>query len=161
VVGKLSLHPVIRDRGIKFEVLSTDYHPAVLKNLQGNVARNFPLTSNIVRVEKLDWVDPPTLADDDKFDVILAADVIYDKRHGAWIKACAERMLCRSDEAVMWMIVPRRPTRTGEVEGVDGAFHTVGPNSLTIIKDENVARHTGVGRADEDGYRLFEIGWGM
>jgi len=161
VVGKLSSYPIIRDRGIKVDVLATDYHPAVLKNLQGNIARNFPLTDNIVRGDKLDWVDPPALDEDDKFDVILAADVIYDKRHGAWIKACAERMLRRSNDAIMWMIIPRRPTRTGEVEGVDEVFHAIGTNSLTIVESKNVARHTGVGRADECGYRLFEIGWGI
>ncbi|KIJ53752.1 hypothetical protein M422DRAFT_25553 [Sphaerobolus stellatus SS14] len=161
VVGKLAAHPVIKERGVKVEVLATDYHPAVLENLRGNVARNFALTEGVVQVEKLDWVDPPALAEADKFDVILAADVIYDKRHGAWIKACAERVVRRSPSSVMWMIVPRRPTRTGEVEGVDDVFLPNGLDSLAILKDSNVARNAGVGRADEDGYRLFEIGWNI
>ncbi|KAF8579262.1 hypothetical protein K439DRAFT_1638132 [Ramaria rubella] len=156
VVAKLQDQCWARDRGLQLDVVATDFHPAVLKNLRGNVARNFSC-SDAVQVEKLDWADTPIPKERDKFDVVLAADVIYDERHAGWIRNCAERMLRREQGSLMWLIIPRRPTRTGEVEGVDGVFG--GEGSLRILHVEDVARCNGVGRADEDGYRLFCIGW--
>ncbi|KAF8515847.1 hypothetical protein BU17DRAFT_51381 [Hysterangium stoloniferum] len=163
VVAKLHQQLLMQTQDVHLDVVATDFHPAVLKNLRSNVLRNFSFNGkdSAVYVDKLDWADTPVPAESDKFDVILAADVIYDKRHGGWIKACAEQMLRESERSLMWLIVPRRPTRTGEVEGVDDVFCKEGQVGLGIIEVENVARHHGVGRADEDGYRLFKIGWAL
>ena len=142
------------------EVVATDFHPAVLANLRRNIARNFTLGSNAVRVEMLDWADPPVPEEKDKFDIILAADVIYNVQHGGWIKNCAEGLLRRAKGPAMWMIVPRRPTRESEIERLEEVFGlATGRAGLKILEVEIVERQEGVGRADEVGYMLFSIGW--
>jgi len=156
VLGKLQSSPFIRDRNIRLDIVATDYHPAVLKNLRENVARNFSV--NTIHVATLDWAAPPLLDEVEKYDIIFAADVIYHQQHAPWIKACAEQMLRR--HGTMWMIIPCRPTHTGELNSVDDIFAGIGSNTITIVKNESTPRHPGIGRADEDGYRLFEIGWG-
>lgn len=162
VVVKLQLVSWICDLGVQFEVMATDYHPAVLENLQENVAHNFGPCVDAVQVEKLDWADPPVVEECDRFDIVLAADVIYDKRHGAWVKNCAEKMLRSGEGRVMWLIVPMRPTRIGEIEGLDHVFggHD-GQPGLRTLEVEDVPRCNNVGRADEVGYRLFRIGWSV
>ncbi|GJJ13100.1 hypothetical protein Clacol_007350 [Clathrus columnatus] len=138
-----------------FKIVASDFHPKVLKNLYKNVTRNFKESPHRIRIESLDWSNPPTELFG-QFDVILAADVIYDSRHGQWIKSCAERMLRQTAHSVMWLIVPQRPTRTAEIEGIDSVF---GGEGLQILTAETLPRSNGVGRADEDGYRLFKVGW--
>ena len=156
VVAKLQR---VCELGVHLDVVATDYHPAVLENLQENVAHNSGSCVDSVRVEKLDWADTPVIQERDMFDVILAADVIYDERHGAWIKSCAERMLRNGEGRVMWLIVPVRPTRIGEVGRLDEVFHdNGGPADLMILGVEDIPRCNSVGRADEVGYRLFQIG---
>lgn len=162
VVAKLQGVLWVHELGVQLDVMATDYHPAVLENLQENVAHNFGGCVDLVRVEMLDWADTPVIEEADKFDVIIAADVIYDQRHGAWIKNCAERMLGAGNRKVMWLMVPMRPTRMGEVESLDNVFRGQEEESgLRILEVENVPRCHRIGRADEDGYRLFRIGWPM
>jgi protein-lysine N-methyltransferase EEF2KMT len=151
-------------------VAATDYHPSVLANLQANVTTNFPFPSSShhtpVLVHPLDWQHPqygePPL--DARFDVVLAADVIYHPEHARWIKGCVERLL--DDAGEFWLIVPVRST--GRHEGMAGTIEAVFPaaaavqakkRELAIITAESINKHSGIGRADESGYRLFKIGW--
>ncbi|KAF8529393.1 putative methyltransferase-domain-containing protein [Gautieria morchelliformis] len=160
VMAKLQLLPWVRELDVQIDVVATDFHPAVLENLQENVAHNFNLSVDMVRVEKLDWAYTPTIHERDKFDVILAADVIYDKCHGTLIKNCAAKMLRCGKGSIMWLIVPIRPTRTGELEGLDNVFcGNEGQPDLQVLEVKHVPRRNSVGRADEIGYRLFKIGW--
>lgn len=159
VVAKLQLVPWVRDLGVHLEVVATDYHQEVLENLRENVVHNFGSRGDdVVLVEKLDWADTPVVEECNKFDVILAADVVYDKRHGLWIKNCAEKMLKRGKGRVLWLMVAIRPTRIGEVEDLNNVFCDTGEElGLRILEVEDVPRCNSVGRADEDGYRLFRI----
>ncbi|KAF7301279.1 hypothetical protein MIND_00692800 [Mycena indigotica] len=146
-------------------VVATDYHPAILANLASNVRTN----SERIRVAALDWskpsYDPPL---DQVFDVILAADVVYHPDHARWLRACVTRLL--SPQGRFHLIVPVRTS--GRHEGVDRTIDEVFGNSrvpvdviesghrLAILEATEVGRQGGgVGRADESGYRLFNIGW--
>ncbi|KAH7920949.1 hypothetical protein BV22DRAFT_1039237 [Leucogyrophana mollusca] len=157
---------------IEASVTATDYHPSVLFNLSQNVA-----TNNVpVNVHALDWSNPPHL---ESFDVVLAADVIYHPEHARWIKDCIEGML--KVDGVFWLIIPLRST--GRHEGMGGTVDEVFPSAasvqrvkqcaasdesggkimtgrrLAVVRKEEVGRLEGVGRADEGGYKLFEIRW--
>ncbi|EKM61789.1 uncharacterized protein PHACADRAFT_248655 [Phanerochaete carnosa HHB-10118-sp] len=151
------------------EVVATDYHPSVLANLRVNIVTNFPPTSPSsavaarVDVHALDWQDPrydePL---DAPFDVVLAADVIYHPDHARWIKGCVERLL--RENGVFWLIIPLRSTGRHEgmgntVEAVFQSSTTVQGKGLVIFSKESIAKHGGIGRADESGYTLFRIGW--
>ncbi|KAI0800483.1 putative methyltransferase-domain-containing protein [Fomes fomentarius] len=148
------------------EIVATDYHPSVLDNLRDNVATNFQQFSSPVEVLPLDWQNPiyeGRLAE--RFNVILAADVIYHPDHARWIKTCAERLLQR--DGVFWLIIPLRTT--GRHEGLSDTVEAVFPyastvesreeRELALLHMEELRKQDGVGRADEGGYKLYRIGW--
>ncbi|VDC06728.1 unnamed protein product [Peniophora sp. CBMAI 1063] len=155
-----------KDRGT---IVATDFHPGVLANLERNVAANFPSApENTVAVRKLDWSAPDwSLAPlDQPFDVLLAADVVYDPAHAGWIRGCVAKAL--APQGVFWMILARRGSagrHAGLVEAVGNVFPavddvlpTVEP-ALAVLMQEDIGRVRGCGRADEDSYRLYKIGW--
>ncbi|KAI0714751.1 putative methyltransferase-domain-containing protein [Earliella scabrosa] len=155
------------------EVVATDYHPSVLDNLRKNVETNFLPTDAAVQVLPLDWQNPVyegPLAG--QFRVILAADVVYHPGHARWIKSCVERLLeCGSSDSgrlggVFWLIIPLRST--GRHEGMSDTVEAVFPHvskvahlrgELAILHVEELRKQDGVGRADEGGYKLYQIGW--
>ncbi|KAF7973180.1 hypothetical protein HWV62_15875 [Athelia sp. TMB] len=149
-------------------LVATDYHADVLANCARNVATNFPGPAPAVHVAAFDWEHPAYAAPlDAPFDTILAADVVYHPAHAAWLKPCVERLLAR--HGVFWMIVALRSTgrHEGLAEMVDEVFPSaeavrvsggVG-EALAVVRTEVFARMEGVGRADEGGYKLFEMGW--
>ena len=158
------------------EVIATDYHPDVLANLRSNVSTNVSgQDQSPISVHALDWSNPPTDGpfSEGSFDMILAADVIYHPDHAQWIKSCAERFLRRSRDSkshgpVFWLIIPLRSTGRHEGMGatVEQVFPTAadsssdsGKEELVILRQEEIARRDGVGRADEGSYLLFQIGW--
>lgn len=151
-------------------IIATDFHQAVLANLQANVARNFPTPSrekiSSIQVAPLNWETPdlsPPL--DKQADVLVATDVIYDPEHAVWLRDCAARML--KPDGVFWLMLTVRTT--GKFEGISGTMHAafngshVPRNSqgrvLAILSEEHFARPSGIGRGDESEYRLFRIGW--
>ncbi|KAJ8469900.1 hypothetical protein ONZ45_g16738 [Pleurotus djamor] len=156
-------------------VIATDYHPDVLANLSLNVQTNFPSASSPISVHKLDWENPEYQDPFDKpFNVILAADVVYNRHHAQWIHDCVERLLVKpsagEEGGAFWLLIPVRPV--GRHEGLNLTVDAVFPSAalvseskvnrwtLAIISKEEIQRRSnGVGRADETGYRLFKIGW--
>ncbi|RPD64708.1 hypothetical protein L226DRAFT_528917 [Lentinus tigrinus ALCF2SS1-7] len=148
------------------EVIATDYHPSVLDNLRENVSTNFSTPSACpIDVLALDWQNPVyegALAS--RFDVILAADVVYHPEHARWIKACVERLLTHGSHGVFWLIIPLRPT--GRHAGMSDTVEAVFPRAsdvqrkeLAILRVQELTKQEGVGRADEGGYKLYKIGW--
>lgn len=164
-------------------IVATDYHPDVLINLTSNVKANLPArpgkgaSPSVISVCRFDWEFPdygvPLF--DEPFGVILAADVVYHPSHAAWIKSCVERMLLRPEAerregGVFWLIIPLRTT--GRHEGmhytVENLFPLAtrgqdqldgeGKYELAILELEEGAKRDGIGRADENGYRLYKIG---
>lgn len=144
-------------------IVATDYHSAVLDNLLQNVK-----TNNVsVQIESLDWSRPPPL---EPYDVILGADVVYHPEHAKWIKNCVEKTLKKG--GVFWLIIAMRSSgrHEGLWETVDDVFPDGGCGfsrnegcggemKLAVLQKEDVGRREGIGRADEVGYRLFEIRW--
>ncbi|KAI0304727.1 hypothetical protein BC826DRAFT_1088934 [Russula brevipes] len=121
-------------------IVATDFHPDVLANLRRNVDANRD-TQSILRP-----FDRP-------FDVILAADVVYEPSHASWIANCVTKLLARP-AGVLWMIIALRSG--GRHEGLSS---TEGGARLSILEEETLLRIDGHGRADEVGYELFKIGW--
>ncbi|KZV74041.1 hypothetical protein PENSPDRAFT_648246 [Peniophora sp. CONT] len=149
-------------------IVATDFHPDVLANLERNVAANFSETlEDAVAVRKLDWSAPDwSIAPlDQPFDVLLAADVVYEPAHASWIRNCVMHAL--SPEGVFWMILAQRGSgrHAGLVEAVGNVFPSaedVRPTAepvLAVLMQEDIQRLQGCGRADEDSYRMYKIGW--
>ena len=142
-------------------IVATDFHPDVLANLQRNVDTNGD-TQNVL-VRELDWSRPNmgVAPFDRPFDVILAADVVYEPPHASWIADCVTKLLARP-AGVLWMIIALRSG--GRHEGlsstvVEAFFHEAGGARPCILEQETLRRIDRHGRADEMGYALFKIGW--
>ncbi|KAH9081928.1 putative methyltransferase-domain-containing protein [Lactarius deliciosus] len=142
-------------------IVATDFHPDVLANLQRNVDANDDAGDVLVR--ELDWSKPnlDRAPFNQAFDVILAADVVYEPTHASWIANRVSALLARP-AGVLWMIIALRTG--GRHEGLSStvaeAFsHGTGGTKLAILEEETLRRIDGHGRADEMGYKLFKIGW--
>lgn len=142
-------------------IVATDFHPDVLANLQRNVDTNDDAGGVLVR--ELDWSRPNLdgAPFDRAFDVILAADVVYEPPHASWIADCVAALLARP-AGVLWMIIALRTG--GRHEGLSStvieAFSREQSGAkLAILEEETLRRIDGHGRADETGYKLFKIGW--
>ncbi|KAI6146142.1 hypothetical protein BKA82DRAFT_4158126 [Pisolithus tinctorius] len=178
-----------RQLGYSAHLKATDYHPMVLENLMQNVRSNLGSVVHFspdingmenfvevsVDVEKLDWSSPPEVEEGEKYDVVLAADVIYDPIHAHWICDCVMKSLKKpmsgigGGSSAFWLAVPLRSTGRHEGMGrtVEDAFPVLGTpeegrrgeHRLVIVSREETGRQEGFGRADEGGYTLFEIRW--
>ena len=159
-VAKIQANGQVRASGPPPTIVATDFHPDVLANLQRNVDDNADAQGILVR--KLDWSQPnsSTAPFDRPFDVILAADVVYEPSHASWIANCVAKLLARP-AGVLWMIIALRSG--GRHEGLSStvgkAFSFEGSSGrLSILENETLQRMDGHGRADEMGYELFKIG---
>lgn len=134
--------------GTPATIIATDFHSAVLENLEKNIADNFPVSTHVqpitISPHFLDWSnppDPPTTPFEEPFDVIYGADVVYELDHALWIKTCIERFLRKpslsslevtlpteastiapSTHPRFHLVIPFRATHTTEAESVEKAF---------------------------------------
>jgi len=82
------------------EVLFTDYEPLALEFTQINFQRNF---NRRATVQYMDWRKPLT---DKSFDIILAADVLYEKR---WLEPILNVTSgCLKDRGILLLAEPNR-----------------------------------------------------
>jgi len=88
-------------------IVATDFHSDGLANLQRNVEANGDTQSIVVR--DLDWSRPNlgSAPFDHPFDLILAADVVYEPWHASLIADCVMTLLARP-AGVLWMIIALR-----------------------------------------------------
>ncbi|KAH6603739.1 hypothetical protein Trco_007185 [Trichoderma cornu-damae] len=149
-------------------IVATDYHPTVLKNLQGNASSHGCKAepTALVQVAHLDWCAPtrqPPL--DVPANMIIAADVVYAAEHARWLRHCAAHIL--APDGIFWLMVSIRPN--GKFAGVCDSIEAIfaeqdmpapdGCRHLEILNHQWIDKKHGIGRADEIGYKLFKIGW--
>lgn len=172
------------ERDVDDVVVATDYHEAVLDNLRRNVKDNQLDVASldspvVVQVEPLDWStlhsSPSSLLSapfDSKFDLIFGADVIYGPDHARWIHSSVMRLLAfpspSTPRPAFILIAPLRPTHTAAIQSITSVFPLAkellperegDELRLAIVEVTELEREWGVGRADENGYRLFRIEW--
>ncbi|KAL1876827.1 hypothetical protein VTK73DRAFT_9204 [Phialemonium thermophilum] len=131
-------------------VVATDYHPAVLANLQSNIANNNqesrprPSVSDSegrndnsrdsnnchatpLRVETapLDWSHPESSLGHPPLhtpaDILVATDVVYAAEHAEWLRGCAGKLL--APDGVFWLLVTVRPN--GRFSGISETVEAV------------------------------------
>ncbi|KAI1157870.1 hypothetical protein F5B18DRAFT_657232 [Nemania serpens] len=170
----IALHKILPRLGVSTPtIIATDFHSAVLKNLQANIVNNFPTldrgknsVSPSIQAAPLNWETPdlsPPL--DQQAEMLVATDVIYDQEHAVWLRDCAARML--KPDGVFWLMLTVRTTGKFEsisatvrasFNGRDGVRNSQG-YVLTILDEERFPPPSGIGRGDESEYRLFRVGW--
>jgi hypothetical protein len=138
----------------------------------------------MIRRECLDWEKPPSFEEEeDKYDLIFGADIVYEQGHAELIRGVVERALkmpsgpSRKAEdvantgGIFWLMYPLRHTHVAESESIERVFGlTKGGISddnqlengwrLGILEVEGLSRKKGIGRGeDEVSYKLLKIGW--
>jgi len=83
-------------------VLATDWAPDAIALLEENAARN---AAPALEIEVLGWEAPDALAARGPFDLVLAADVLYERRHLPLLLA----LLPRLEAPEVWLADPQRP----------------------------------------------------
>lgn len=147
-------------------IIATDYHPAVLANLESNIGINFPQAITSVKTAMLDWSAPRLEAPLDKpADMLFATDVVYAREHAVWLRDCATQLL--APHGIFWMLVTVRPN--GKFEGISETVRTAfeaddrptgkDGRRLTVLHFEKLEKRNGIGRGDESGYKFLKIGW--
>ena len=152
--------PLLPSRGI--EIVATDYHPAVLQNMEFNVSMNFDGNACGPRAMLLDWSMPPSELQSTA-DMLFAADVVYAPEHARWLRDCAAHLL--KSDGTFWLVVTVRTH--GKFEGIpataEAAFQeTMAPRGgrvLKIVEKRMLEKKRGIGRDDETGYMLVKIEW--
>lgn len=105
--------------GPRAEVLLTDHDPAAVQALGVQIDRNRPVRA---RASALDWNKPRAL-EDQRFDVIIGCDVIYEARSHEPLLALLGAHL--ASDGVAWFGDPGRTRAPGFVRRAEGAGFTV------------------------------------
>jgi predicted nicotinamide N-methyase len=95
----LGLPAIVAARG-GADVLATDWAPEAVEAAAANAARN----GLAMRCRTIDWRDAGELVADGPFDLVLAADVLYERRNAAPLRA-----LLGALSAEVWLADPGRP----------------------------------------------------
>jgi predicted nicotinamide N-methyase len=82
------------------DVVATDWAPEAIAAAQGNAVRN----DVTLRCMVLDWRAPQAIVAQAPFDLVLAADLLYEQRH---VEPLAELLIVLDSE--VWLADPGRP----------------------------------------------------
>jgi predicted nicotinamide N-methyase len=93
------------------EVLATDWAPEAIEAAAANARRN----AVALRCAVVDWRDAQALRDAGPFDRVLAADVLYERRHVEPLIALMTRL-----QSELWLADPGRPALEAFVDGLAG-----------------------------------------
>lgn len=156
-------------------IIATDYHPDVLQNLRANVIANDVVERVCVRA--LDWrefLDHPRVSSPEDglaapFDVIVAADVVYEAEQCSWLSACVSSLLRPAQgnvpSGVFHLVVPVRPTHAVESGLIEAAFPPYDPNAtyhhstLVSCRKEELSPEPSTPMASTVAYRYYSITW--
>ncbi|KAK0508956.1 hypothetical protein JMJ35_008327 [Cladonia borealis] len=87
--------------------------PYILPNLQYNIEQNASLvksTGSTITAGVLDWSKITAVqGEEEKYDVILAADSLYAPEHSAWVVRTVGKYLRKGDESRIFVELPLRP----------------------------------------------------
>ena len=90
--------------------------PFILPNLQHNIQQNASLiesTGSTITAGELDWSEVPALREEEdeeeKYDIILAADSLYAPEHSAWVVRTMGRYLRKGLSSRAFVELPLRP----------------------------------------------------
>ena len=87
--------------------------PVILPNLQHNIEQNASLvesTGSTITAGVLDWSKITTVQDEEeKYDVIFAADSLYAPEHSGWVVRTVGKYLRKGDKSRVFVELPLRP----------------------------------------------------
>ena len=84
-------------------VLATDWSPQAVELLRENAERN----GIALDVERADWAEPAALLERAPWDLVLGADLLYERRNAELLLPLLPRLLAETSE--LWLADPGRP----------------------------------------------------
>jgi predicted nicotinamide N-methyase len=108
-------------------VLATDWAPEALAAVQVNAERNEIAVETLL----VDWQEPAALLERGPFDLVIAADVLYERRN---VRPLTELLVALDTEA--WIADPERPPAAELVSGLELAGWTA--SALARTRRPNV-----------------------
>jgi predicted nicotinamide N-methyase len=84
-------------------VVATDWSPQAVELLRGNAARN----GIAIDVERADWAAPEALLERAPWDLVLGADLLYERRNAELLLPLLPRLVAATSE--LWLADPGRP----------------------------------------------------
>src|SRR3954464_5070385 len=97
-------------------VLATDWSPQAIALVGDNAARN----SIALDAERADWAAPGALLERAPWDVVLGADLLYERRNAELLLALLPRLLGPASE--LWLADPGRPPAGPFLEAAAAPF---------------------------------------
>lgn len=123
------------------QVVVTDYHPSVLKN----VAINVELNNSSCQISKLDFIqvamEETTEWKDKKYSVVIASDLLYEMEHAEYLPVAVEKLM----ENDFYFMIPLRDTHWNEVNRFEEKMEQVGL-CQRVVKDKEIQEDEGVVR---------------
>lgn len=110
--------------------------PAILPNLAHNVTLNKEILDKAdadCTTGVLDWSvdDEPLPSDEEKYEVILAADPLYSSKHPPWLVQTIDRWLSRDKGARVMVEMCLREAYIPQVEAFRKLMHDIGLSPMT------------------------------
>jgi predicted nicotinamide N-methyase len=97
-------------------VLATDWSPQAIELLEGNAERNGASLETAVA----DWTRPAGLLERAPFDLVLGADLLYERRNVTPLLELVPRLVGPGGE--LWLADPGRAPREDFLSGLDAAW---------------------------------------
>jgi predicted nicotinamide N-methyase len=97
-------------------VTATDWSPQAIELLRDNAARN----GIAVGVERADWAQPAALLARAPWDLVLGADLLYERRNADLLLPLLPRLLAGTSE--LWLADPGRPPAGPFLEAMADTF---------------------------------------
>ena len=97
-------------------VLATDWSPQAVELLRDNAARN----DIALDVERADWAAPEPLLERAPWDLVLGADLLYERRNAELLLPLLPRLIGPSSE--LWLADPGRPPAGPFLDEAAAAF---------------------------------------
>jgi predicted nicotinamide N-methyase len=97
-------------------VLATDWSPQAIALLRDNAARN----GLALEVERADWAAPGPLLERAPWDLVLGADLLYERRNAELLLPLLPRLI--GARAELWLADPGRPPAGPFLEAAGAAF---------------------------------------
>ena len=145
------------------QVSVSDYDTSTLEALSSAVEANcpgiqYPEAVLQVSILKLVWEDSSTFPIDE-FDVILAADILYEPEHAALIYNVLKALL--SHKGTFHLVIPIRHTHAGDVDTFEKLLSVPEGRGCDLGRHLSIFEQETIERRDEEQYshRLYCIKW--
>lgn len=141
------------------QVTFSDYDEKTLASLRANVTSNLGTLIDgylDVNLRKLKWEDEEAFSKE-AFDIIIGADIIYEREHGMAVVGVVQRLLSRRKGSTFHLAIPIRPTHEDDVSNLETLLEGNGSGYEQLVIKERIDVEAEEGQPYP--HRYYRIGW--